>query len=172
MVRRMAAAHIAAVDLNRALEFTIANNIEAPWRGATYLMSAPAPIQPASHFPIPLSGARYYHRLMAHDPEKYDAIAASLGLLEGLSEKRMFGGICFLLYGNMVAGVFRDRGMARVGKEREAEALQISGVDDFTPSGRKMGGIVGLTPDIFDDPASLDAVLDICVSFAGSLPPK
>lgn len=109
---------------------------------------------------------------MAHDPDKYDAIAASLGLIEGLSEKKMFGGICFLLYGNMVAGVFRDRGMARVGKKREAEALLIPGIDDFTPSGRKMGGIVGLTPDIFEDRPSLDAVLDMCVSFAGSLPPK
>ena len=113
-----------------------------------------------------------YHPNMAHDPEKYDAIAASLGLIEGLSEKKMFGGICFLLYGNMVAGVFRDRGMARVGKEREADALKIPGVDDFTPSGRRMGGIVGLTADIFDDREALDNVLDLAISFAGSLPAK
>lgn len=109
---------------------------------------------------------------MAHDPDNYDALAAALGLMEGLSEKKMFGGICFLLNGNMLAGVFRDRGMARVGKDREAVAMLIPGVDAFTPTGRKMGGIVGLTPDIFADRDALGAVLDLATSFAGSLPPK
>ena len=109
---------------------------------------------------------------MAHDPRNYDALAADLGAMEGLSEKKMFGGVCFLLHGNMVAGVFRDRGMARPGKAREADALAIPGVDAYTPAGRKMGGIVGLTPEIFEDPAALDAVLEICVSHAAALPPK
>ncbi|MGB0411880.1 MAG: TfoX/Sxy family protein [Pikeienuella sp.] len=113
-----------------------------------------------------------YAACMAHDPEKYETLAAALGMMEGLSEKKMFGGVCFLLHGNMVAGVFRDRGMVRVGKEREAVALEIDGVDAFTPTGRKMGGIVGLTPDIFDDDASLQAALDLAISFVGSLPPK
>lgn len=109
---------------------------------------------------------------MPHSPDHYDALAAALGVMEGLSEKKMFGGVCFLLHGNMLAGVFRDGGMARVGKDREAAALEIDGVDAFTPTGRKMGGIVGLTPDIFADRAALDKVLDHAIGFAASLPAK
>jgi hypothetical protein len=47
---------------------------------------------------------------------------ADLGLLPDLSEKKMFGGLCFLLNGHMVCGVHKGGAMYRPGKPREAEA--------------------------------------------------
>ena len=45
----------------------------------------------------------------------------------GIAEKRMFGGLVFMLDGHMLCGVMRDGGMFRVGKSREAAAMAIDG---------------------------------------------
>lgn len=54
--------------------------------------------------------------------EVTDLMRADLGLVPGLTEKRMFGGICFLLHGNMVSAISPRNAMYRVGKDREVEA--------------------------------------------------
>jgi hypothetical protein len=63
-------------------------------------------------------------------------------LMDGLSEKRMFGGLCFMLHGNMLCGVHKGGGMFRIGKDNYAQALLLPGVSPMELTGRKMGGFV------------------------------
>jgi TfoX/Sxy family transcriptional regulator of competence genes len=92
--------------------------------------------------------------------------------IDGITEKKMFGGLCFLLHGNMVCGVHKGGGMARVGKEREAEALQIDGLDPLLFTGRKMGGMVDLSEDLLGDDTLRARVIALALTNAQSLPPK
>ncbi|MEM8945208.1 MAG: TfoX/Sxy family protein [Planctomycetota bacterium] len=96
----------------------------------------------------------------------------ALATLDGVTEKRMFGGLCFMLNGNMLCGVDKAAGMARVGKNNEAAALALAGVEPLSFTGRKMGGMVDVTPEVLEDETTLRAVLDLALDFVGSLPAK
>jgi hypothetical protein len=59
---------------------------------------------------------------------------------DDIQEKKMFGGYCWMLRGNMLCGVEVGRFMFRVGKELETEALQRSGASPMDITGRPMRG--------------------------------
>jgi len=91
-----------------------------------------------------------------------------------IEERRMFGGLCFLLGGNMLCGVSGsggDRFIFRVGKAAEAEALARPGASPVEFGGRRMGGIIWVEPD-----AAIETGLEDWVAFAerfvGALPAK
>ena len=109
---------------------------------------------------------------MAFDEKHAEIFRGALSDLDGITEKRMFGGLCFLLHGNMLCGVHNEGGMARVGKDNEAAALEIDGVDPLSFTGRPMGGIVELTQAAVEDETTRDAVLVLAREFVGSLPAK
>jgi len=90
----------------------------------------------------------------------------------GISEKKMFGGLCFLMNGNMLCGTFRDRGMYRVGKEREAEALALPHVQPMTMTGRPMPGIVDVDAEAFTDPKLRERLMGLALAFVGGLPAR
>ncbi|MEX2520442.1 MAG: TfoX/Sxy family protein [Paracoccaceae bacterium] len=109
---------------------------------------------------------------MAYSESVYEAMSLHLGAIPDLSEKRMFGGICFMLHGNMVGGAMKSGAMIRVGKARAADALALPGVEGTSPAGRKMGGMVWL-PDAGDETEEiLAALIGMALGFVGSLPPK
>lgn len=89
----------------------------------------------------------------------------------GISEKKMFGGVCFLLQGNMLCGTGEDRFMFRVGKELEAEAMARPGAKPMDFTGRKMGGFVYVDVDAAME-AGLDGWIDLAAQFVATLPPK
>ncbi|MFT4555661.1 MAG: hypothetical protein ACI92S_000993 [Planctomycetaceae bacterium] len=66
---------------------------------------------------------------MAYSEEHAQILRDALSDLSGVTEKKMFGGLCFMLNGNMLCGVHKDGGMARVGKDNEAAALELDGVE-------------------------------------------
>ncbi len=90
----------------------------------------------------------------------------------GITSKKMFGGLCFLLNGNMVCGVHKDGGMFRVGKSREAEALAIEGARPLDFTGRPMGGMVSVDEDLLADDQRRAKLLQMALENASSLPPK
>ena len=108
---------------------------------------------------------------MAYDAAIADAMQADLGLLPGLSEKKMFGGICFLLDGNMVCAVHGGGAMYRVGKDRVAEALAL-GAQPMMMGTRVMGGWADLDPGAFQDGALRAALTGMALAHAATLPPK
>lgn len=103
----------------------------------------------------------------------FDLMRTDLGLRDGLSEKRMFGGLCFLLDGNMVSVAGKSAAIYRVGKPTEAEALTLPNVAPMAATGRKMGGVVQIDYDTFHEDVSTRETLTLmALAYAGSLPPK
>ncbi|RYH10644.1 TfoX/Sxy family protein [Tropicimonas sp. IMCC6043] len=100
-----------------------------------------------------------------------ETMREDLGMEPGLSEKRMFGGIAFLLHGNMVCGVIGEGAMFRVGKEREAAALEL-GAQPLSFTGRKMGGMVELDAGAFADDDLRRSLVEMSLLNAASLPAK
>jgi hypothetical protein len=87
-------------------------------------------------------------------------------------EKKMFGGICFMLQGNMVCGVIKDCLIARVGPAAFVDALKLPGAAVFDFTGRPMTGWVQVAPHGIRDEQSLAVWVHKGVSFALSLPAK
>lgn len=108
---------------------------------------------------------------MAYSEDMAEVMRADLGVEPGLSEKKMFGGLCFLLHGHMVCGVHKDGAMYRPGKEREAQALD-AGAAPLSFTGRPMGGMVEIDEGAFADDALRQTLTQLSLANAASLPPK
>lgn len=113
---------------------------------------------------------------MAYDEQTADRFRQALTGLVGLSEKKMMGGLCFLLNGNMVGGVSSakagpSRFMFRVGKDNEAEASALPGGEPMVHGGRRMSGFFHVDEETCDDALLRDWV-SLAVSHTLSLPEK
>lgn len=89
----------------------------------------------------------------------------------GITEKKMFGGVCFLLKGNMLCGMGEDKFMFRVGRDQDAAALKRPGAKPMDFTGRAMRGLVWV------DPAKCDARrlkgwISMAEKHVAALPPK
>lgn len=89
----------------------------------------------------------------------------------GVTEKRMMGGVCFLVNGNMLGGVDKGRYMFRIGKDQEGEALARPGANPMIQGGRKLGGFAWVDRDGCDQ-ESLASWVALTLRFVGNLPPK
>ncbi|MBL4757945.1 MAG: TfoX/Sxy family protein [Rhizobiales bacterium] len=113
---------------------------------------------------------------MAYDEDLTNRFRDALEGHVDISEKRMMGGICFLLSGNMIGGADRTkegerRFMFRVGKDNEAEALSRTGAAIMEMGGRRMGGMVFVEEEACDE-AALKNWVALALSFVSTLPPK
>jgi hypothetical protein len=85
----------------------------------------------------------------------------------------MFGGICYLLQGNMCFGIYRDFLIVRLGSAAAAEPyLAQAHVKPMDITGRPMKGWVMVAPTAYDGPEQLRPWLSRGMRFAQSLPPK
>jgi TfoX/Sxy family transcriptional regulator of competence genes len=109
---------------------------------------------------------------MAFDEVLASRIRDLLSGTDGLAEKRMFGGIAFLLNGNMCCGVHGDDVILRVDPDSAEDALREPHVRIFDMTGRPMKGwlLVGSEAVASDD--QLRSWVEMGVDFAGSLPAK
>ena len=89
----------------------------------------------------------------------------------GATRKKMFGGTCYLLAGNMMAGVYKDSLILRLDKQAGAAALLLPGVHPFDITGHPMAGWLMVEADGLDD-ASLEDWLEQAHDFVLTLPPK
>jgi TfoX/Sxy family transcriptional regulator of competence genes len=96
---------------------------------------------------------------------------AALARLEGIHEVRMFGGIGFMLNGNLLAGVSTRGLLLRIGEEHQREALSRPGIRPMVMRGRTMKDYVYIDPASLDDGA-IKAWLKSAVVFVKTLPPK
>jgi hypothetical protein len=87
-------------------------------------------------------------------------------------EKKMFGGLCFFLHGNMLVGIWNDSLIARLGPEDGAKALNEPFVKPFDVTGRPMKGWVLVEPDGMDTDRQLSDWIDRALAFVATLPPK
>ena len=84
---------------------------------------------------------------MAYSETLADRIRAIVGDGPGLTERKMFGGIAFMLNGNMFCGITRDDLMVRVGPDRFEAALASSGARLMDFTGRPSKGMVFVGPE-------------------------
>ena len=90
----------------------------------------------------------------------------------GITERRMFGGVAFMLRGNMACGVLGGEIIVRVGPDAYESALARPHTRVMAHTGRPMRGMECVAPDGFATRAALRAWLERGTSFAGSLPAK
>ena len=109
---------------------------------------------------------------MAYDEGLAELLRSDLADRRGVVEKRMFGGLCFMLDGHMLCGVHKGGGMFRVGKTRHDEALGIDGASPMAFTGRPMGGMVDVTDDAMVDDARRGQLMGLAIENVRSLPPK
>lgn len=89
-----------------------------------------------------------------------------------LEKKNMFGGICYLLRGNMCFGIYRDFLIVRLGVEAAGERMGEEGVRPFDITGRPMKGWVMVGREGWKGGNEMKEWLASGRSFARSLPPK
>jgi len=109
---------------------------------------------------------------MAYNSAIAEDVRARIGNHAGLSEREMFGGIAFMIYGNMAVGVSGEELMVRVGKDSHDEAIALPGARTFDMSARPMRGWVAVAPEGFAADDELDGWIDRGVAFAETLPRK
>ena len=109
---------------------------------------------------------------MAYDSALADRIRDRLGGHPALSEKEMFGGIAFLVDGNMAVGVTGSELMVRVGPEGHDDAIGLPGARAFDMTGRPMRGWLVVGPEGFASDDDFAAWVDRGLAFAESLPPR
>lgn len=109
---------------------------------------------------------------MAYDEAQANLIRDRLAGHPSITERKMFGSVCFMLRGNMLCGVHRDGGMVRVGKANHTAALEIDGVTPLSFTRRPMGGMVDVDDDALADPERWQQLMDLALDFVGPMPAK
>jgi TfoX/Sxy family transcriptional regulator of competence genes len=108
---------------------------------------------------------------VAYDEDLADRIREVLPAGEAVTERRMFGGLAFMLGGHMFCGVVKDTLMARLGPEAADHALDQPHVRPMDFTGRPMTGMVFIDPEgLRGDP--LPQCVAAAAGYACGLPPK
>src|SRR5215470_7555083 len=109
---------------------------------------------------------------MAFSEARAERIRQRLARRKNVEEKKMFGGIGFLLNGNLLVGVWKDSLIVRLGPEEGEEALKEPHVSEFNITGRAMRGWVLVAPEGVEADDQLKGWLQRAVKFIGRLPAK
>lgn len=89
-----------------------------------------------------------------------------------VTEKKMFGGIAFMVSGNMCCGVVNDTLMARVGPDHFEAALKRPHVRKMDFTGKPLKGFVYVAPEGFESDEDLAGWVQVSLDFVTTLPAK
>ena len=109
---------------------------------------------------------------MAFDEGLAQRVREILEEKQGFEEKKMFGGICFMLQGNMACGVLKDDLIVRVGPEKYEEFLKLPHSRKFDFTGKPMKGWVVVSPEGHESDINLYEWTQKGAHYALSLTPK
>jgi TfoX/Sxy family transcriptional regulator of competence genes len=109
---------------------------------------------------------------MAFNERLAERIRGSLSRRKGFAEKKMFGGVGFLLHGNMCVGVHGSDLIVRLAPEETAAVLKQAHTRRFDLTGRPMKGWILVEPAGLKTDAQLHKWIDVAARFAGALPAK
>jgi TfoX/Sxy family transcriptional regulator of competence genes len=109
---------------------------------------------------------------MAYDEELAKRVSAVLESVPNITEKKMFGGVGYLLNGNMACGVNKETLIVRVGPDSYQATLDEEHTRVFDLTGRPMTGWVSVEPEGLQSKDRLVYWVGQGVAFAGTLPPK
>ena len=109
---------------------------------------------------------------MAYDEALAERVRAGLRKRRGISERKMFGGLAFLLNGNMCCGITGSDLMVRVGPDDYEDALAQPYARPMDFTGRPMTGLVYVAGSALNTHEALAAWIERGVAFARTLPSK
>src|SRR5262245_39357715 len=109
---------------------------------------------------------------MAYDETLPSRVRKILSPIAGFSEKKMFGGLCFLIHGNMCCGVLKDELVLRLEPERAREVLNGPHTRPMDFTGRPMNGFVYIEAAGLRTDSKLSEWVSMALSFARGLPAK
>jgi TfoX/Sxy family transcriptional regulator of competence genes len=109
---------------------------------------------------------------MAYDEGLYQRVLEYLEETPGAVEKKMFGGMCFLIHGNMACGIINDYLIVRVGLEGYEASLKLPHTLKFDFTGKPMKGWIMVSSDGYASDEELFEWVDRSVRYASSLPSK
>jgi len=109
---------------------------------------------------------------MSNDEGLAERIRALLQVRNDVQEKKMFGGLCFMVSNHMCCGVVNNKLMARVGPDNYAKCLAMKHVSEMDFTGKAMKGMVYVSPQGIGSGANLSKWIGMCMDFVESLPAK
>jgi TfoX/Sxy family transcriptional regulator of competence genes len=109
---------------------------------------------------------------VAYDDAFADRIREVLSARSDVSERNMFGGVAFMVAGNMACGVLGEDLIVRLGEDEAEKALAEEGVRPFDFTGRPMKTTVYVSPERTADDTGLAEWVEAGADYAASLPPK
>lgn len=109
---------------------------------------------------------------MSHDEGLAQRIREILEDQRGIVEKKMFGGMAFMLNGNMLCGIIGEDFIARLGPDNYEIYLKKAHTRKFDMTGKPMKGFVVVGPKGYEDDSDLSFWVKTCISFASNLPEK
>jgi TfoX/Sxy family transcriptional regulator of competence genes len=109
---------------------------------------------------------------MAYDEALADRVRERIAAHSEVTERKMFGGLAFMISGNMACGVIGEDLIVRLGEEDGPKALEEPGVREFDFTGKPMKTTVYVGPEATADDDDLTGWVDAGAAYAESLPAK
>jgi TfoX/Sxy family transcriptional regulator of competence genes len=109
---------------------------------------------------------------MAYSLDIEKKITKAVGGMMGITPKKMFGGVCYLVRGNMFCGIYKDFLILRLGGDDAAKLLKEKGVRPFDITGKPMKGWVMAGSEAGLTPGKVKKWVGLAHDFAASLPAK
>ena len=109
---------------------------------------------------------------MAYSESLAERLDEMLALRKGFDRRKMFGGVGYLLYGNMCVGVWKDYLIVRLGAEPAEKALKRKGVKPFDITGRAMTGWAMVEEGRLNGAKALSGWVESAIDFVETLPRK
>jgi hypothetical protein len=109
---------------------------------------------------------------MAYDEELVDRVRDVISARAEVSEKKMFGSLCFLIGGKLAVCVRKEELLVRIDPDEVDQALAEDGVHIAPMAGKRMKGWVLVPPERFQTAEELSGWVDTGADYATSLPAK
>jgi len=109
---------------------------------------------------------------MAYDEGLAERVRDLFKGKRGITEQKMFGGLCFLLNGNMVVGISKNELMIRYAHEQHDEVMAMRHVRAMDFTKKSMKGFAFVDARALDSQAELEAWVERCVRYVSKLPKK
>jgi hypothetical protein len=109
---------------------------------------------------------------MARDKGLEEIVFDDLRALPGITDKAMFGGWAWLLWGNLLCGARHDGMLVRLGKGQDDWALGIQGIEPMISRGMRMAGWVRSDSRAFSNDEIRNKLIAAALQFVSSLPKK
>lgn len=109
---------------------------------------------------------------MAYSAKLEEKVDVAVARWKDLQKKKMFGGVGYLLKGNMCVGIWKECLIVRMGKDQAERSLKLKHVRPFDITGTAMAGWIMVEEAGWRSAAGLAKWLAIAKKFAGALPEK